>query len=488
MKLFRYYSFPAILVVATILRFINFTNRWGLGYDQALFAVTGKYALDAWQIPLLGPFSSGGPFQTSGTWFWLITIGNILFPGLVEGPWVFMGILSVATTAAMILTGTLVGGKTLGFIAGMLTAVSTAQITQSTNLSNQTPIGLPAALSLLAAVAYGKTGKPFFLFFLGMAVGIASSIHLQGLGLFPLVIISLLIRKKVTLQNLSYVFCGLVLPWLPVLLADAAHDWYNTKNMITYYTVDQYKISLDVLGRRWLTFAGQFIPSIWGFVIGGYKPAGVIMLLFTGLTVPYLIAKRKLNTSWLLILLNLAGMFTIVRYTRVPLYDSFVVFLHPSLLLVSAGIIWILYRINKIAGIFFLLCLVMPAMTKNIEEITRATNLTAGEAVRFRTILIEKFPGNAFALYDWRYQTAAKTLPLLLYLDQADMLSPNGRKVGISQPSTELTQYPVIYTDTTGAVLFDLESSSGAELLINHWARLDFKTVYDSVEHWWKKE
>ena len=61
-----------IVGIAFVLRFYNYNNRWGLAYDQAHDALVARYALEAGKIPLVGPFSSAGAFQTGGEWYWII--------------------------------------------------------------------------------------------------------------------------------------------------------------------------------------------------------------------------------------------------------------------------------------------------------------------------------------------------------------------------------------------------------------------------------
>lgn len=487
MKLSKQWVFLTILVLAVLLRFLNYTNRWGLGYDQASFAVVGAHAVDSFQLPPLGPFSSSGPFQTGGMWYWSIMAGEIFFPGPVYGPWLFMGVLSVSFVAGMIIAGTLIGGSTMGILAGLLSAISTAQITQSTNLSNQTPIGLPSVFALIAALAYVKTKRPLYLFFLGLAVGAASSIHIQGLGLSPLIFATLLFGGVPTLGGLLLLGLGLLVPWLPVLWVDARHEWVNTKNMILYYLVYQYRISLDVLGRRWMTFGKEFIPAIWGFTIGGYKWMGTITIFLGCVISAILLIRKKITKPWLLVAVSLAGMFVIIRYTRVPLYESFVVFLHPFILLLTAGIWLFLFRLKKLLGILFIFLLVVPTMAKNVEEITHATNLAAKEAQRLRMELVTTFPDQTFALYDYQFGTAGKTLALLLYLNERNLISSEGHRVGVSYANDQLIMHPVIYTDQTGAVVYDLQSSGSAKLLDAHWAYLDYGIMYDSIERWWEK-
>ncbi len=477
-----------IIGIAVFLRFANFSDRWGLGYDQASFAIIGKHALNTFSIPLLGPFSSGGPFQTGGLWYWAVSTGNIFFPQVIEGPWLFMGILSVATVWAIILAGTLLGGVRLGVIAGLLAAVSTAQITQSTNLSNQTPIALPAALSIISTLAYIRSGRIVYLLFLGLSIGAASAVHLQGMGLLPLALMALLGGRRPTLRGVLLVILGLMLPWLPVLYADMHHDWYNVSNMIRYYTVDQYTISFDVLGRRWKTFLLDFLPSLWGFVIGGHRMAGLLIIATGALLGPYLFLQKRLSRLWIVLIGGFLGMICIVRYARVPLFESFVVFLHPFILLITAGIILALMRVKHQIGIFLLLALLIPTLIKDSEEITRATNRTARTALAMRSALVTRFPGETFAVYDNQFQTAATTLPLLLYLEQKRLLDPNGRRVGLSMPTEEiLLAHQPLATGENGAMLFDLQGSSAALLDSSHWAYLDFPILYESVQQWWRK-
>src|SRR3989338_1965310 len=69
-----------IIVVSIFLRFYNYDQRLGLAYDQAHDAIVSLYALEQGKLPLLGPFSSAGAFQTGGEWYWFIMAGQSVFP------------------------------------------------------------------------------------------------------------------------------------------------------------------------------------------------------------------------------------------------------------------------------------------------------------------------------------------------------------------------------------------------------------------------
>lgn len=488
MKLSHRFLVIAILLLAIILRFINYHNRWGLASDQAAFALTGIHALRAHELPLLGPFSSGGPFQTGGIWYWLVALGKLVFFGSIQGPWLFMGLLSLVFVIAMIIAGSLLGGANLGLISGLLSAVSTAQITQSTNLSNQTPIALPAVGTIIAALLYIKTKTPRYLFFVGLGIGIASAIHLQGAGLVPIAIAAVLLSGLPTLQGLMLLALGILAPWVSVLWADSGHSWYNTKNMIQYYAVDQYRISLDVLGRRWLTFGTQFIPNIWSFTIGGFRWVGILTIILGLGVAAYQVLTRKVTKGWVFVFISFVGCLTMARYAHVPLFDSFVVFFHPFILLLTAGVVWFFLSRSKIIGIALLILIVAMSTIKNFQEITRATNLSAQEAIRLRSALSSFFPEKKIALYDFFYKNTSSSFPLLMYLEEKNLVAPDGVRVGISHPNPDIDpSHKILYTDAMGVSLYDLTGSSSAQLGDGHWAYVDAEVIYQSVEHWYQK-
>jgi hypothetical protein len=136
---------------------------------------------------------------------------------------------------------------------------------------------------------------------------------------------------------------GVILPILPVLLFDMRHGFVNSKNMIQYILVDQQKISLDVLGRRWKTFIGIFLPTEWAHIIGGKTNISSMLMIGSFVMLP-IVYKFKKDRIIQAIILSTAAMFCILRYTHAPLFSSYVVFLHPFILLLSSLVIYIIYK------------------------------------------------------------------------------------------------------------------------------------------------
>lgn len=481
-------SLVCLLFLSAILRFYNYQNRWGLAYDQAYSALVARYALEAGKIPLVGPFSSAGPMQTGGEWYYFVMLGQIFNQNEAIMPWIFLTIVYISFVLLMVLLGKELVSKKFGIILGILTLVSTAQIAQSVSLTNQSPLAMISLFAILSMVKYIKTKKLRYLFFLGLSVSLAISFHLQGVALIALVV-STIIFGRVNPMGILVILAGLSIPMIPLLLFDIKNDFVNLRSMIQYYLYDQYKISLDVLGRRWLTYGGMFWPNAWSHIIGGNKIVGyVILISLTGITfISFL--KKQIYKEWQIILTSFIAMVTLLRYIRTPLYDSYLVFLHPFVFLLTGWVILFLYKKRKFIGLAFIVIIVITSLYKDASELNyNKTNASALEASSQVLILTHKFPNQKFSIYSYKYQWAANNLILSLFLDSEKLIDSNGRRVGIVVGTESATlAYPSIQGDRLGVRLLDLNSSSSSELEKSQWANVNPKQIYYVTQEWYTK-
>ena len=90
LKIFSYFKNPdkyrisviLIVLLSFVIRFYDFSGRWGIGADSARDALIALEALHRHQLPMMGPFSSAGPFVTGGIYYWLIMASYMIFPFL----------------------------------------------------------------------------------------------------------------------------------------------------------------------------------------------------------------------------------------------------------------------------------------------------------------------------------------------------------------------------------------------------------------------
>lgn len=480
-------SVSLIIVLSIILRFYNYQDRWGLAYDQAHDALVARYALEAHKIPLLGPFSSAGPFQTGGEWYWFIMVGTALYPYWVLTPWIFLTVIHVVFVYLMIRLGEEFIDKGFGLILGLLASVSTAQIAQATSLTNQSPIAVISLLGIWSMIRFVRSKKIKYLFLLGFFISLAASIHLQGAVLISIAFFTIIFTGIPRGGGVLRLFIGLLLPMLPVIFADLNNNFFNFRNMIYYYLHDQYRISFDVLGRRWLTYALSFWPNAWAHVIGGKNIIVYIMLIVFGGVLVYKFFKKTISKEWLIILISFFSMVILLRYTRTPLFDSYIVFLHPFIFLLTGWIIYLLYKHKRVLGIIILVIFVGGSFNKDIAEIKNASNYTAVQARAWKNILLTKFPNRKFALYDYKYKTVDKSVPLVLFLDLNSRVDDSGMKVGmaIATRSSDF-RYRIIAGDKVGYQILNLSSSTSAQLKDEGWVFVNPSAIYKSTEEWYK--
>ncbi len=480
------FAFSFISVLSVFLRFYNYSNRWTLAVDQASFVLLTRYALFNHKIPLLGQFTSAGPFQAGGEWYWLLMSFQSFYPNSLITPWVGITVLYVIFVMVIMLVAKELAGKKFAIIVGLLATVSTSQISQGVNLTNQSPLPLIALLALWFALKYLKKKQGIYLFLLSILSGLAPTFHTQGFMLIPFVFIVLIFSGIPTFKKLAIISFGLFLPWLPIFIADSNNHFLNTQNMIRYYLHDQYKISLDVLDRRWLTYAGIFWPKAWSYIIGGNIAIGYIipvLLIVFGAINAY---KKRISREWYLIIFSFLAMLIVIRYARVPLHDSYFLIPHPFIFLLTGWVILNCLKISRIFGTLLFLAIVTFSFIIDIKYIVSETNNSAIRAEKNRNILIEHYLNAKFAVYDYKFQTPAISQPLTLFLDEKKKINDNGKKIGVSSVFPTNFPLPAIHSEEGAYYILDISSLSEKELLVSGWELVNPSAVYRNVQEWYK--
>lgn len=476
-----------ITIIGFVLRFWDYSNRFGLAYDQAHDALVARFAVSHMKLPALGPFSSAGPFQTSGTWYWLIMAGTILNVGNVLSPWIFLTSLCALMVFGMGLVGKKMEDTSFGLIVAILTAISTAQIAQSVNLTNQTPIPLFAFLTIVCSYAYLRKKSYVSAFGLGLFSATAASIHLQGVTLAFIVFWTFVFSGKFNIKHFLVACLGAVLPVLPILLWDSRHEFINVTNMVYYYTKGQFAVSLDVLGRRWLTYLKDFWPTEWAHMIGGLPGIAIGIAVLTGLCFAWSLVKRKLKREWIVIFLSFACMVVLIRYMRVPIFASFITVTHPFVFLITAWCIYTIGKQWKAIGIAVFAIILAGSIWKTYKELSpEHINLTAIISKETRDTLKQRYPGEKFAIYDLIYDEARRSVPAALYLDEQGLISDEGRSIGYLRAVAQERLKTDIIASSSGLIA-DLSASPSAILTTQGWIRVNPSDLYRETEEWKQK-
>lgn len=474
-----------IIVLATLLRFYNFENRWGLAYDQARDVLVAQEALKRLELPLIGPFSSAGQFVYGPQWFWVLMVMISLYPYSLITPWVVQVLLFIAITYVMIHLGKEIEGQLFALLVGCLIAVSPGQIAQSTNLTSPSMVGIFSILSLYLFILYFNKPSGMYAFLLGFLISTSINIHFQAIGLLAFVPVSLLFTKWKA-KNIVFMGIGLLVPFIPLIIFDLKTNFYESRGIIDYYLYGQHRIYVP---NRWLTYAGVFWPNAWSRIIGGNAMVGYIILFLFSILLVYKTYKRRLSKLFLALLINFFLIFVMLRYYKGERYDSYIVFLHPFVFLFTAWVLLHVAKINRFLGILLFCVVIGMSLESDFREITTATNESARRSYYWKNFLVSTYPDKKFAFYDYRHQGTAYSFPLVLFLEADGKLADNGYRIGFGTPAEkDQPHLPQIKGNKLGFDIRDLNNSSPAQLMKDEWAFINPSEVYQSTEEWYRKK
>lgn len=475
-------SILLILILASFLRFYNYENRWGLAHDQARDALVAREALRQHKIPVLGPFSQAGSFVMGPIWYWLVALATSIYPVSILTPWIVLTLSYVLVVYIMILIGKELDGKRLALILGVFTAVSTNQITQSTNLTNPSGIAILSASALYFAIKYVKTGRKLFIFLSPFFVSLAINVHLQAIGLLFLIPPMVAIQKP-DFKKVLLLLTGIIIPFIPLIIFDIRHNFYDTRSIIDYFLYGQYRIYVP---NRWLTYVGIFWPDAWAKIIGGWTVLGYLTIVFLAMTTFYNLIKKKITKPLLTLIISFLLMFIMLRYFRGERFDSYLVFLHPFVIALTGWMVLTLCKRRMIVGLLLLILIVGGSIQRDIQEIKNSENFTAYIVRLWINKILEKYPHEKFAVYDLEYARRDKSLPLALFLDIDKKIDDRGLKIGIAiATSGSQSKHPVIIGEREGYQIFNLNNSTSAELSTEGWAFVNPSQIYRSTEEWY---
>lgn len=473
-----------ILAIATFLRFYNFENRWGLAYDQARDVIVAREALKMHKLPLIGPFASAGQFVYGPQWYWILMFMIEIFPNAVLTPWIIQTALYVAVVLLMIFIGKEIQGKFFGILVGLLIAVSPMQISYATNLISPSMVSIFSILSVYFFVKFIKKQKNLDGFLMALSIATAVNIHFQAIGLLVLIPISFIFGTH-SIKKALILLIGAIIPFTPLIIFDFSTNFFESRNWLDYYLYGQYRMYVP---NRWLTYLGVYWPDVWAKIVGGNKILGYGAIFFLSLFSFYLVFKKKITKSVLSIIISFLCMVTLLRYYRGERVDSYIVFLHPFVLILTSWVIYTFFKINRAIGLTLFLLLFFSSIQFSMIGIQNATNHSSAKAQHWKDILTHTYPGQKFAVYDYKYSGVSNSFSLVMFLEADGKLDDNGYKIGFGNPPGSYSIFhPEILGNKTGYVLKDLNSSSSTQLDKEQWAFINPSMIYHSTVEWYKK-
>jgi hypothetical protein len=407
------------------------------------------------------------------------------FFGSFFAPWIFQTLLYVFAVYVIFLIGKEIISKNFGLLVAFLVTISWSQVGQSTNPISPGMAGIFAVFALYFFVRYIKYSKSLDAFLLGFLVGNAINIHFQAIGLITLLPVAFILSKR-NIKQFLLLSLGFLIPFIPLMLFDLKTNFFESRNMLDYYLYGQYRIYVP---NRWLTYIGVFWPKAWSDIVGGYPIFGYfIMVLFSAITF-YKIIKKKISRELLGLIICFGLIFIELRYYRGVLFDGYLTFLQPFVFVFTGIVFYEVYKFKKILFLGLIIVITFTSLAIDVREIAKAANTTAIDTEKLMLTLIKQHPNEKFSLFDYRHKLAGASLPLSLYLYNANKIDDNGSRVGIAQATLgallEFNAFPGIEGKPGQLQLVDLSKISKEELIRTGWVMVNPSAVYNSVENWY---
>lgn len=473
-----------ILILTLLARFWDFTNRYGLWSDQARDVFVGRIANQTFSPPLIGSFSSAGPFTFGPIWYHYAMLVDAL-PGGHLNYWISTGILSSLMTLGIIWLTAKLMSRPASLMIGVLSAISLASIESSLASTQHSLVPIFTTLFLISIVKYLENKNHFWIFILGLSFSSAMSAHYQVIYLIPLLILTLIYKFPKPSQFITLIF-GLFIPAMPMLMFDYQHKWWNIREIVDYYRFGQYRIYVP---NRWLTYALEFWPSFWLRTVGGLKSIALLTMIASAIIGLFQIFTKKLKPSLIIFFIGFGLSFIWFRYFRAERNFGYTTFAIPFILLLTANVLNWFYGKNKIISIFIWIILVFGSVSLLIKD---GYHQNPRQSIdKLITGLNQNFPKPNYTIYDHSFATSGCSISLSLLLDDLHQSSETGNPVGACFADSCPGGLPKIVSAPTGGFecqLVDLSSLTESQLNKNGWVRVSPKEVHRMTVDWWKTE
>ncbi|MCL5069285.1 MAG: glycosyltransferase family 39 protein [Actinobacteria bacterium] len=483
----------AIILVGFFLRFYNFPYRYGLGEETVRDAVIGIEGARELQAPLVGAFSSLGPFTFGPLYGYQLILSYLIFP-FNYSPWIYLSLISVLYIFIIFKIGELLRGKTFGIILALIAAFSPAQVISATHLTSHNNTNIFAILAIWVFLRIlQKGGSYWWGFVLGLALGFGISLHYQMAGLLVLPLFILAARFKKYLYFVSSSL-GVFITFIPILFFELNNHWFNTRNMIYYL---QYGKNAIYVPNRWLFYVRDFWPNFWADSLGVPVLFSLLIILVFGAIIVWLYKKKELKLPLIFLLIAFIINFIFLRYYWGQRFYGYLNYLRPFVFIFTGYVFLYLYlsktKIIKYLGILLVILTIIFGIPRNLAQMEKDGFST--KIYEEISILENTYKDKKFNIYGcsnfYRGSYNGKVFSFVFLLDLKNKIDPSGVKIGVKSEDClvpDVSKHKKVKAQINETQMIDFSSTSENEILKAGWKPVSFKSIYKLNARWWFEE
>lgn len=261
-----------LVAIAALLRLPGLAARGGWDADQGSEMIVLWRLIHDGQIPLVGPPTSIGDLHHGALYYFLLAP----FAWISNGdPRVVVGAIALGGVAAVGVTWWLarsIGGPVAGLVAGLLIAVSTSAVTETTIIWNPSLVALSSSVALAGAWQAQRTGRAKWWILAAGGLVVTMQCHVLGIVLAPPLVGRFLLdlrrspagesRKRLLGAGLAAVLV-VVIGYLPLIAHELGSGFSETRAALAFVGAGGQAVALSLPAR--LLFVGLRIVA-WPLV------------------------------------------------------------------------------------------------------------------------------------------------------------------------------------------------------------------------------
>ncbi|HSA84446.1 MAG TPA: glycosyltransferase family 39 protein [Patescibacteria group bacterium] len=482
--------FWLIILLAFIVRFYDFNLRWGLGNDDARDIMIAKEAIARGELPLIGSFSSAGPFVFGPIFYWYLMLCYLILPSFLFAPWLITGILGVITVIIFMWCGKKIAGNHFALLVGLFAATSPQLVARSLALGQHTFVGFTTACMLLSFLFFFKKKKLFFAFLIGICIGAGINFHYQALNLLIFLALFLFIPQlswKKKIGSFLLAGFGVLLAYSPLLIWDSQQQFANFRNILDYFLIGQHRLYVP---NSWKLFLFSFLPSYWSFVIGHFSILAITIMFTVGITAVIALWKRKFAISVLLMSVPFTLLILLNRFYKGERSEGYLLYLLPFILLITCYGLYLLWQqgkfvvVRRIISVVLGLALLIGNCISIQSIIAYRSPIPTFEAAAAE--LQQSYPDKKFAVYDYKGSLSAWNQGLSAILFDRGLIAPNGIPIGVMCYHPDCPRFPKMIPENF-LYIVDLRSVKNIDELNPLWVKVNPEDMYDDLIGWSKR-
>ncbi len=482
-----------ILLSGILWRVFHFTERVYIFSDSARDILAAREALSLKFFPQTSAFSSAGPFVFGPQYMWLLMI---VYAVIGLNSWYafyyFLIAQSILFIFVMIKTSEIIFGKKTALLIGLLIAFSPRQTMRAMSLSQHSLVAVASAFALYFFVKYLKERKNANVFWCGFWIANAIFLHYQALGLLVFSLTFIFIKNSfhTKLKLLGIFILGVLLPSVPYLIWDIGQNYANTRNIIDYLVIGQYRI---YVANRWLWHLFDFWPGFIADVLFGNKVISGLFLYANLILILILLILKKLNIYLKYIFIFFLFFFIYLRFYRGEKFEGYLIYLHPLIFITMSSLLFYLKRYRLI--VFLLATGSFICSSQLINSYLRNLNRNQIKELNGIAANLGKKTGKdkKYAIYDFgdkysQTDTWDISEAFVLYLDMQNKLDyVNGVKIGFCRMYCPTDKAGYLLNVEDGKKIYLLDKIRKIKDKKYYFVDRSPHAVFNEVFLWWRE-